>query len=162
MHLVSLGNGLAHGIAALFVEDENLEALKVRELTATLALSDLLSPGRLVPLLLDLGRLPLLGNDGGAGSTRQLGDDVLGQSNMAKVGTVAGDASLGAVHEDTLVVNDLDNGSELTSVGTTVDQNNATKLDLAPVNALDFRHWYGYYLRPQRVLSESVLGGFVP
>ena len=54
-------------LGALLARNHNLEALKVSQSRTSLALSELLGPGRRLPLARNLGSLPLLGELGRTG-----------------------------------------------------------------------------------------------
>jgi hypothetical protein len=91
-------------VAALLLEDEDLETLKVGELTSSLSLGDLLTPRRLGPLLIDSRRLPELGNSSRASSTGELRDNDLSQSDVSKRDGLTGDTSLRTVNENLMLV----------------------------------------------------------
>lgn len=125
-------------MAALLLEHQNLEALKVSEVSTALAASDVLGPGSGLPLLVGLVGSPGLLDLSSAGTTVDLGDNNVGKSDVVEVGTVA--RNLGAIYKDVLVVNDLDNGGKFAGVDTALEEDNATKLNLAPFGGLDFAH----------------------
>lgn len=87
-------------VSPLLLQDHDLEAVEVGQPTAELAGSDLLSPGRLSPLVGDTSLLPVLGDDTGAGTTGKLGDDDGGEGNVSESDGLAGDTGLGAVNKD--------------------------------------------------------------
>lgn len=91
-------------MTALLLENKDLEALEVSELTSSLSLSDLLGPRRLGPLLLNGSRLPELGDGGRASGTRNLGDDNLSEGDVSKRDSLTGDTRLRTVNEDLLLV----------------------------------------------------------
>lgn len=64
--LLDLGDLAVDDLRALLAADHDLEAVEVRKLGAGLAGAQLLGPSGLVPLAVDLGRLPSLADNAGA------------------------------------------------------------------------------------------------
>lgn len=129
-------------VSPLLLQDHDLEAVEVGQSTAELAGGDLLSPGRLGPLVGNTGLLPELGDNTSAGTTGQLGNDDGSEGDVSKSDGLAGDTGLRAVNEDALVVNNLDDSGKLASLGTVVDDNNTANFNKSPLRGLNFcRHF---------------------
>lgn len=112
---------------------------------------DLLGPGGVGPLFVNLGGGPLLSDGGGASTSWNVGDDVRSKDDVAEGDTLTGDTSGWAVDEHSLLVDDLDNSGELTGVSTLSDEDNTAELDKSPVGSLD--SGFGHFLL---VVSVSV------
>jgi len=69
-----------------------------------------------------------------SGATGQLGDHDRGESGVSQGDALTSD--LGAIDKGPLVVNDLDNSSELAGVLALVDKDDTANLDESPVDAL--------------------------
>jgi hypothetical protein len=162
---LNLGQSLALFESSLLLESHNLEAVEVGQVLPSLDLLTLLGPVALLPLGVDLVLLPKLLDGTVSGATdealnNELGEQALGQGNglsgdsQSRVGGRTVDENLckksrlilhsslpgfaGYDKTYSLVVNDLDDGSKSASEGVvSVDGNNATNLNEAPVGSLN-------------------------
>ena len=135
----------------------DLEALKVVESPPLLHGRTLLCPCALVELLLDLVLLPLLRNVTDTAGAGKLGNDDRCEGEFGKGDLLAGDGGLlgRTIDENlclcerlnsnrntgipyTLVVNDLDNGSQATLVLALVEEDHTANLDQPPGARCDF------------------------
>ena len=96
-----LGGGREH-VAALLLEEHDVESVKVRERAARLDGSTLLGPAGLLPLLDDTGLVKELLDDGRPGSTRKTGHGELGQRQVLERERLAGDTGRGRVNDSLL------------------------------------------------------------
>lgn len=99
----SLLGGGRENVAALLLEEHDVESVKVRERATGLDGSALLGPAGLRPLLDDLGLLEELLDDGRAGTTGKTGDGELGQGKVLESERLTGDLGGGRVNDGLLV-----------------------------------------------------------
>ncbi len=95
--------GGRENVAALLLEEHDVESVKVRERATGLDGSALLGPAGLRPLLDDLGLLEELLDDGRAGTTGKTGDGELGQGKVLESERLTGDLGGGRVNDGLLV-----------------------------------------------------------
>lgn len=92
---LDLGESLALFESALLLQAQDLESVKVGQVAALLLLVLGLGPAALLPLGVDLGLLPELLDDTGAGGTGQLLDDERCEEDLRKADSLSGDDELG-------------------------------------------------------------------
>ena len=121
----------ADDTAELDASDHDLEAVTVVHVDALLTLLDLGSPGSLLPLAHDVVLLESLLEDGSLAGVGD-GDVELGEGESLEGEDHAGDAgdAFGTVDEDSVGVEDVDDGAELVGEGTVVDDADAADLDV--------------------------------
>ena len=113
------------------MSNHDLEAVKVVHVGALLTLLDLGSPGGLLPLAHDVVLLESLLEDGSLAGVGD-GDAELGEGESLKREDHAGDAGdlLGTVDEDSVGVEDVNDGADLVGEVTKVDDADAADLDV--------------------------------
>lgn len=89
---LDLGQGLALLESSLLLQAEDLESVKVGKLGALALLLLSLGPVGLLPLLVDLGLLPELLDDGGPHAAGQVGQNEVGQDDLGERNGLAGNS----------------------------------------------------------------------
>lgn len=92
---LDLGQSLALLESSLLLEAQNLEAVEVGQGLSPLNLVALLGPVAALPLGIDLGLLPSLGEGGLSGASGQVLNDELGEESLAEVQGLSGNLELG-------------------------------------------------------------------
>lgn len=128
--------------SALLLEEHDVETIKVGKVPPLLGSLALLSPRGLLPLGDNLGSVEDLLDGRSTCGTGQLLENVRGEDESSVSEGLAGDTSRGTVDESTVVVNDLDDGSELAGRRSVVNENDATDLDVALESGIR-GHGYG-------------------
>ena len=116
----------------MLASDHNLESVEIVEGGPLLLGGKLLGPAGRLPLGLDLGVGPGLLDGLGAGVAGDL-DGEVGEGDAAVGDDLAADAGdvFGSVDEALVLVDDVDDGGKLAGLGSVVDEDNASNLDVS-------------------------------
>ena len=116
----------------MLASDHNLESVEIVEGGPLLLGGKLLGPAGRLPLGLDLGVGPGFLDGLGAGVAGNL-DGEVGEGDAAVGDDLTADAGdvLGSVDEALVLVDNIDDGSELAGLGSVVDEDNASNLDVS-------------------------------
>jgi DNA/RNA endonuclease YhcR with UshA esterase domain len=109
---------------------QQLETVKVGQVGANLALLELLGPSSLVPGSNSLVLLQSLDKGSLTNGTREVLEDKRSQDHTAEGESLTNDTGGGTIDESTVVINNIDDNSQLTGISTVVNENNTTNFDL--------------------------------
>ena len=114
----------------LVLELGQLETIKVSQVSTNLTLFELLGPGSLGPLVNSLVLLQSLLKSRLTDSTRKILEDKRSQDHATEGESLTSDTSGGTIDKSTVVVNNVNNDSQLTGISTVVNEDNTTNFDL--------------------------------
>jgi len=127
--LTGLGNLLADGVPAGLLEEHDIEALEVVDLSPLLHSFALLCPRRILPLGDGTLLLKVLLEDTSPYGAGELGD-LQGSEGQVAIGEgMAGNAGSGAIDNCPVVVNHFRNDGDLAIVGAGLEEDNSSDLD---------------------------------
>jgi len=136
--LLRLGNCFPDLETPLLLQNQNLESVEVVQLPPLLSRRNPLGRTRPGPLLSNIGLPPVLGDNTGAGASGKGGDDDAGEVEVCERERLAGHGGVRGVDQDSLVINNLNDSSELPGGRAVVEKDNATNFDEPPLRGLDF------------------------
>jgi len=122
---------LGNDCGLLLLRYHNLESVKIGKVGSLLLGGKLLGPAGLLPLGLDLGLRPCLLEGLGAGVAGDL-DGKVGEGDALVGDDLTGDAGnvLGTIDEALVLIDNVDDGSELSGLWSVVDEDDPPNLDV--------------------------------